>query len=125
MVIALLETVTAFENLDDIVSVPGVDVAWMGHYDLTVSMGIPARFDHPRFLAAMDAIVGACTRHHVAPGFLVANPEEALHWIRKGFRMISLGSDIGIYMNALRSFRNAVNEGLRASSQARCSKSRM
>jgi 2-keto-3-deoxy-L-rhamnonate aldolase RhmA len=125
MVIALLETVPAFENLDDIVSVPGVDVAWMGHYDLTVSMGIPARFDHPRFLAAMDALVEACKRHHVVPGFLVANPEDALHWIRKGFRMIGLGTDIGVFMNALRSFRNAVNEGLQAGSQARRNKSGM
>ncbi len=48
-IILLLETAKAFENLDEIVSVPGVDVAWMGHYDLTVSMGIPAQFDHPRF----------------------------------------------------------------------------
>ena len=42
IVILLLETAKAFENLDEIVSVPGVDIAWMGHYDLTVSMGIPA-----------------------------------------------------------------------------------
>ena len=54
-VIFLLETAAAFENLEEIISVPGVDVAWMGHYDLTVSMGIPAQFEHPRFLAAMDA----------------------------------------------------------------------
>ncbi len=58
-VILLLETEKAFQNLDEIVSVPGVDVAWVGHYDLTVSMGIPAQFDHPRFLAAMDALVSA------------------------------------------------------------------
>lgn len=53
LVIALLETVTGFQSLDDIISVPGVDVAWMGHYDLTVSMGIPAQFDHPGFLGAI------------------------------------------------------------------------
>ena len=118
MVIALLETVTAFENLDDIISVPGVDVAWMGHYDLTVSMGIPAQFDHPMFLGAMDALVDSCTRHRVASGYLGATPADALHWIRKGFRMVSLGSDIGVFMNAVRSFRLAVNEGLQAGSPA-------
>ncbi|MBI4166283.1 MAG: aldolase [Acidobacteria bacterium] len=116
MVIALLETATAYENLDDIISVPGLDVAWMGHYDLTVSMGIPAQFDHPKFLAAMDALVDTCSRHHVAPGFLVATPEEALHWIRKGFRMVCLGTDIGVFMNAARSFRQAVNDGLQMGS---------
>ena len=57
LVIAILETVRAFENLDAIVSTPGLDVAWMGHFDLTTSMGIPAQFEHPRFLDAMDALV--------------------------------------------------------------------
>jgi 2-dehydro-3-deoxyglucarate aldolase/4-hydroxy-2-oxoheptanedioate aldolase len=113
MVIGLLETAKAFENLDAIVSVPGLDVAWMGHYDLTVSMGIPAQFDHPRFLAAMDALVDSCKRHNVAPGFLPATPADTIHWIRKGFRMISLGSDIGVYMNGIKTFHRTVLEGLR------------
>ena len=104
-VILLLETEQAFENLDDIVSVPGVDVAWMGHYDLTVSMGIPAQFDHPRLLAAMDALVAACRKHGVAPGFLPPSPESAVHWIDKGFRAISLGSDIGVFLDGVRKFR--------------------
>lgn len=104
-VILLLETAKAFENLDEIISVPGVDVAWMGHYDLTVSMGIPAQFNHPRFLAAMDALVSTCRRYGVAPGFLPATPEAAVHWIGKGFRAISLGSDIGVFLDAVRKFR--------------------
>lgn len=105
-VIALVETVRAFENLEAIVSTPGLDVAWMGHYDLTVSMGIPAQFDHPRFLEAMDALVETCRRHNVAPGFLPATAGDARRWMAKGFRMISLGSDIGLYQQALRSFRS-------------------
>jgi len=109
-VILLLETEKAFENLDEIVSVPGVDVAWMGHYDLTVSMGIPAQFDHPRFLAAMDALVASCQKFGVAPGFLPPTPESAVHWIDKGFRAISLGSDIGVFLDGVRKFRAHVLE---------------
>jgi 2-keto-3-deoxy-L-rhamnonate aldolase RhmA len=105
MVILLLETARALENLDEIVSVPGVDVAWLGHYDLTVSMGIPAQFEHPKFLAAMDALTAACARHGVAAGFLPHSPESAVHWISKGFRAISLGSDIGVFLDGVRSFR--------------------
>lgn len=112
VVIALLETVAAFENLEDIVATPGLDVAWMGHYDLTVSMGIPAQFDHPRFLTAMDRLVEACQRHGVAPGFLPANPDDANHWISKGFRVISLGTDIGTYQGALRRFREGIRVDL-------------
>lgn len=111
VVILLLETEKAFENLDEIVSVSGVDVAWVGHYDLTVSMGIPAQFDHPRFLAAMDALVSACGRHGVAPGFLPPSPEAALHWVKQGFRVISLGSDISVFLDGVRKFRAHVEPG--------------
>jgi 2-keto-3-deoxy-L-rhamnonate aldolase RhmA len=104
-VVLLLETERAFENLDEIVGVPGVDIAWLGHYDLTVSMGIPAQFEHPRFLAAMEALVAACRRHGVAPGFLPSSPESAVHWIRKGFRALSLGSDIGVFLDGIRAFK--------------------
>jgi 2-keto-3-deoxy-L-rhamnonate aldolase RhmA len=105
-VIVLLETAKAFENLDEILSVPGIDVAWMGHYDLTVSLGIPAQFEHPRFLSAMDAMVAACQRYGIASGFLPANAREAVHWVGKGFRMISLGSDVGVFLDGIRRFRS-------------------
>ena len=111
VVILLLETVKAFENLEEIAAVSGVDVAWMGHYDLTVSMGIPAQFDHPRFLAAMDTLVSTCRRHGVAPGFLPPNADAALRWIEKGFLVLSLGSDIGVFQEAVRGFRATVAQG--------------
>jgi 2-dehydro-3-deoxyglucarate aldolase/4-hydroxy-2-oxoheptanedioate aldolase len=104
-VILLLETVKAFENLEAIISVPGVDIAWVGHYDLTVSMGIPAQFEHPRFLAVMEELATVCRRHGVAPGFLPSTPELAVHWISKGFRALSLGSDIGVFLDGVRRFR--------------------
>jgi 2-keto-3-deoxy-L-rhamnonate aldolase RhmA len=107
-VILMVETVKGFQNLEEIISVPGVDVAWVGHYDLTVSMGIPAQFEHPRLLAAMDELVTVCRRHGVAPGFLPPSPEAAVHWINKGFRAISLSSDIGVFLDGVRSFRAQV-----------------
>jgi len=113
-VIVMVETEKGFEHLDEIVSVPGVDIAWVGHYDLTVSMGIPMQFDHPRCLAAMDALVDACQRHGVAAGFLPATQEAAAHWIEKGFRAISLGSDIGLFLSAMRQFRRHVMENCMA-----------
>jgi 2-keto-3-deoxy-L-rhamnonate aldolase RhmA len=108
LVILMVETVKGFQNLEEIISVPGVDVGWVGHYDLTVSMGIPAQFEHPRLLAAMDELVTVCRRHGVAPGFLPPSPEAAVHWIKKGFRAISLNSDIGVFLEGVRNFRSHV-----------------
>ena len=110
-VIIQVETVKGFENLEAIASVPGVDVLWVGHYDLTVSMGIPAQFDHPRLLQAMDDVVDACRRHGLAPGFLPPTPENAAHWVSKGFRMISLGSDIGVFLDGMQKFKAYVERG--------------
>ncbi len=110
VVIVMVETVKGFEHLDEIVSTPGVDVVWIGHYDLTVSMGIPTQFEHPRMLAAMDALIEACKRHGVAPGYLPPTAESAVRWIDKGFRAISLGTDFGVYIDAMRRFREQVIE---------------
>ena len=105
-VILLLETVKAFENLDAIISVPGVDVAWVGHYDLTVSMGIPAQFEHPRFLAAMEELSHSVPSPRTSlQDSLPSTPELAAHWISKGFRALSLGSDIGVFLDGVRKFR--------------------
>jgi len=112
LVIALLETARAFENLDAIVATPGLDVAWMGHYDLTTSLGIPAQFDHPLFLDCMRRLVAASAQHGVIAGFLPPNAADAIHWIREGFRMISLGSDIGVYQAAMTDFRRKVLDEL-------------
>jgi 2-dehydro-3-deoxyglucarate aldolase/4-hydroxy-2-oxoheptanedioate aldolase len=112
IVILLVETERAFENLDEILSVSGIDIAWMGHYDLTVSMGIPAQFENRRFLEAMDALVACCRRHNVAAGFLPATALEAGDWIRKGFRAISLGTDIGVFLNGARTLRQSVVDSI-------------
>ncbi len=111
IVIIQVETALALENLEAIVSVPGVDAVWIGHYDLTVSMGFPAQFDHPRLLQAMDDLVAACNKFGVAPAFLPPTQESAAHWIGKGFRMISLGSDIGVFLDGMTKFRNFVTRG--------------
>jgi 2-dehydro-3-deoxyglucarate aldolase/4-hydroxy-2-oxoheptanedioate aldolase len=108
LVIALLETARAFDNLEAIIATPGLDVAWMGHYDLTTSLGIPAQFNHPMFLDCMQRLVAVSRQHGVAPGFLPPNAADAIHWVREGFRMISLGSDVGVYQAAMRDFRGRV-----------------
>jgi len=110
LVIIQVETARAFENLEEIISVPGVDVAWIGHYDLTVSMGIPAQFDHPQLIDAMNELVRTCRKYGVAPGFLPPNQESAAHWIAEGYRMISLGSDISVFLDGIRRFKTHVTQ---------------
>lgn len=101
LVIALIETVAGVENVESIAAVPGVDVLWLGHFDLTNSMGIPGEFEHPRFKAAVAQIVAAADRHGKATGMMVADEDWARRYLAQGFRMIAYGLDHMLFQSAL------------------------
>ena len=112
VVIIQLESTRAFENMEEILSVPGIDVVWLGHYDLTVSMEIPLQFDHPRLQSAVDAMLDCCRRNHIAPAFITTSPESTEQWIQKGLRVVSLGTDIGVFLSGIQTFQKAVARSL-------------
>lgn len=101
LIIALIETGTGVENVDEIASVDGIDVLWIGHFDLTNSLGIPAQFDHPHYLQAVDRVSQACERHGKAAGFMVSGVGDAVSMIEKGFRCLAYWGDIWLYKQAL------------------------
>jgi 2-dehydro-3-deoxyglucarate aldolase/4-hydroxy-2-oxoheptanedioate aldolase len=112
LLICLVETLAGIEHVDAIAAVEGVDVIWIGHYDLTNSMGIPGQFGHPRFLQAVDRVLDACRRHGKAPGFMAADADTGKKLIAQGFRCIAYSGDIWVYAQALRSGIAALREGL-------------
>jgi 2-keto-3-deoxy-L-rhamnonate aldolase RhmA len=101
LVIAMIETATGIVNADDILSVPGIDVGWLGHFDLTNTMGITAEFDRPEFHAAVDAWLSGCHRHGKVPGVLASTVAAAREWRGKGVRCLCYGIDIGVFQTAL------------------------
>ncbi len=80
---------------------PGIDVLWIGHFDLSLSLGIPGQFDHPRFVEAVDAVVGAAVAHGKPLGILVSDPAAGRFWIERGFRIICYSGDIWLLQRAL------------------------
>ncbi|MDE0124053.1 MAG: aldolase/citrate lyase family protein [Bryobacterales bacterium] len=101
MLLCQIESTTALRNLDRIASEPGVDCLWVGHMDLTQSMGIVGQFHHPDFLAALRDVVAACREHGHLAGIQPGSPEQARDWMALGFDMISYSTDITIYGSAL------------------------
>jgi len=101
MLIAQIETAKGVENADAIAAVEGIDCLWIGHFDLTQSLGIPAQFDHPRFQEAVDAVVAAAAAHGKSAGIMAGNVEVGREWIRRGFRAIAYSGDLWIYQQAL------------------------
>jgi 2-keto-3-deoxy-L-rhamnonate aldolase RhmA len=101
LVIALIETTTGIANADAILSTPGIDVGWLGHYDLTNTMGITAEFSRSEFHAAVDTLFAACRKHGKVPGFLAASEEHAREWRARGICCMCYGTDISVFQTAL------------------------
>ena len=102
-VIALVETVTGVENVENIAATDGVDVIWLGHFDLTNSMGIPGQFDHPDYLAAVERIVRAARAANKPLGFMAADNAWARQYWDFGFRIMAFGVDHMLFQSALTS----------------------
>src|SRR5579883_2007517 len=85
----------ALQNLDEILSVPGIDVAFVGPNDLHAHLGLPPSSDgaEPAFLEALEAIKTAARSHKVALGIFSGNGEAAAERVRQGFLMISVTTD--------------------------------
>jgi len=98
---ALIETRDGAENVDAIAATPGVDCLWVGHFDLSASLGIAGQFEHPDYLAALAKIIEAAKVHGLSLGRLVSSPDEGLADLRKGFDFCCLATDTGLYQRAL------------------------
>jgi len=96
MILVQIETEKALENLEDILSTPGIDVAYVGPMDLSTNLGIPAQYDNPKFQEALRKVVKACEKYDVAPGIHGFSPERVKEAIEQGFRFIALMSDLGL-----------------------------
>lgn len=98
LAIAQIETERGLEAVEEIAAVPGIDVLWVGHFDLTNFLGIPAAFDHPRYVDAIARIVAAARRNRKGLGYMAASADLAAQYRARGFNMIAAGTDQAILM---------------------------
>lgn len=101
LLIAQIETAAGLEHLEAIAAVEGIDVLWVGHFDLTASLGIAGQFGHPRYREAVGRVLDACRRHGKAAGFLASGVEEGRALLAQGFRCLAYGGDLWLYQRAL------------------------
>ena len=100
LVLIQIESEAALGNLDEILSVDGVDGATVGRGDLAADMGVTGGRDDPRIVEAVETVIAACRRTNKFPGLLVHETEEAKRWIAKGVRFVTFSSDVGILRSA-------------------------
>lgn len=109
IVVVMLETPTAIDNLEAIAAVPGIDVLLIGTNDLCLEMGIPGQVDDPKIFAIYDRLIAACQEHAIYPGMGgIYQPTLMQNYINLGVRFVLCGSDLSLLMAAATERAHAV-----------------
>lgn len=101
LLIAQIETERGLQNVEAIAAVDGVDVLWVGHFDLSNFMGIPGQFDHPDFLAAMKHVAQVAKKHGKIAGFMATDKAWVERAKAMGYTMMAAGTDTALLQGAL------------------------
>jgi 2-keto-3-deoxy-L-rhamnonate aldolase RhmA len=96
MVVIQIESGQALQNLDEILSVPGIDVAFVGPNDLHAQLGLPPSTGgaEPEFVEALERIKAGARKHHIALGIFAGNGALAAERVRQGFHMVTVITDV-------------------------------
>lgn len=99
--VALIETAEGARNAAAIAATDGIDCLWVGHFDLSNSLGIPGQFDNDAFLSATSTVMQAGFDNGKNMGRLVGNPDEAADQFARGCDLICYSGDVWLYSAAL------------------------
>jgi len=98
-----IESMPGYENLDDILAVPGLDGVIIGPHDLSVNLGLPEQYDQPRFKEIVGDIMHRVRGKGLAVGIHFSEePELQVHWAREGANIILHSSDITLFQQRLK-----------------------
>jgi len=95
IVMPMIETAEAVKNLDDILSVPGVDAVYVGPADLSLTLGCTPKLDQTEapVVEAQHRIVETCKKHGVVAGIHNATAAYARKMVEIGYQFVTLASD--------------------------------
>jgi 2-dehydro-3-deoxyglucarate aldolase/4-hydroxy-2-oxoheptanedioate aldolase len=110
--VALIETADGVENVDKIAAVDGVDVLWVGHSDLTASMGIPGEYDHPDYVRALERVVKAGKKNRKRLGRLVTDVDAALAEVGQGWDTLCYHGDAWLLQVSIRQGIDGIRAGV-------------
>jgi 4-hydroxy-2-oxoheptanedioate aldolase len=110
MVIVAIEGTEGIENLGKILKVKGIDVVFVGPYDLSQSLGVPGRVTHQKVIEKVREIATMSKKAGIAVGLFVETPEAAMEWVKQGVLYVSLDVDAAILLKASMNYMKLVRE---------------
>jgi 2-keto-3-deoxy-L-rhamnonate aldolase RhmA len=109
-----VESCDGLDSVEATAAVPGVDVLFIGPYDLTISMGIAEQFEGPEFWGAVERVVSACVANGIAAGIQTGDMKLLLEARRRGVRFLLYGSDYSVMFQAYRRSLEQMKSGAAA-----------
>ncbi|MFN0157630.1 MAG: HpcH/HpaI aldolase family protein [Bacteroidota bacterium] len=100
MLVVQIETVEALTHMDDILAVKGVDAALVGPTDLSVALGVAGQMESPVLNSAIEKTLEACRKHAVIPAIHMNDLDAAIHWTKRGMKVVSFNSEAGLMMRS-------------------------
>lgn len=100
MTVIHIEGEAAASGIEAIVEIPGIDVVFLGPWDLSQSLGVPGKTKDPRVVGVMEKVIAACRKRKVVVGTFVREIEDARRWIDQGVRYMMVGTDAGLLLRS-------------------------
>jgi 2-dehydro-3-deoxyglucarate aldolase/4-hydroxy-2-oxoheptanedioate aldolase len=110
LLIVQIETREALEDIEEIITVPGVDAALIGPNDLSIALGVAGQLDSPEMQEALHRTIAACEEQNVAPGLHMNSLELAVRWAKNGMRLLSSSSEMGLMVKGGLEVTLAINK---------------
>jgi 2-dehydro-3-deoxyglucarate aldolase len=101
ILVAMIENIEAVNDLEEILQVDGLDALLIGPYDLSASMALTAKFDHPKFIEALNKILSLSLSANIPCGIHIVNPsiDELKFRIEEGYKFIAYSID-SVFFNS-------------------------
>lgn len=106
-----IETAQGVENADAIAALPDVDCLWVGHFDLSVSLGVPGEFQSKTFTDAIARVAAATAKHRKALGRLTPTVQQGIELNKQGFDFLCYSGDVWVLHDALAKAIGELREG--------------
>jgi len=100
VIVGHIETRRGYENFEEIVTTPHLDMIYIGWYDFSISMGQPGEPDHPDVRGPMEHILELCVKHGVPFGTTVSGPDKAKDWISRGAGFFEVIDELSLLARA-------------------------
>ena len=93
-----IESQPAIDNLQELLTVPGLDGVIIGPHDLSCSIGLPEEYSNPVFEKVVTHIINECNKRNLGIGIhLSEEPEQYVKWAKAGMNIILHSSDISLF----------------------------